>query len=506
MPPEVAPGLQLRFASRVGLPNVWRTVFSFPNTLAALLIVVTVLTVRSRFSDPDMWWHLKMGEIIWTTHTIPQADLFSFTASGHAWTPQEWLSQLVIYSVYRLGGYTGLMLWFCTTASLIVVAGYVLCATYSSNAKVAFLGGLIIWLFSTVGLAIRPHMIGYLLLTCELLILHFGRSRNPRWFLALPPLFALWVNSHGSFFFGLIICATVLLSACINIRIGLLVSRRWEKHSRNVLAIAFALSIAALFCNPVGWNQVTYPVDVIANQQVQMHSVSEWLPPRFDNVRALALLAVTALILLVPLLRCVELTIQELLMLGFAFGLAIQHERILFVFGIIATPILCRLLATAWDQYEPDKDRPLVNATLCGIALILLVWSFPRRGQLERQVEANNPVKAVQFITQSRLSGRMLNEYVFGGYLIWAAPQHKVFVDGRGDVFEWTGVLTDYGKLMTLQEDPNLVLDKYDISFCILSREAPMTHVFPLIAGWKVVYSDAQASVFMRTTIDQGRG
>src|SRR4051812_32170848 len=161
--------------------------FSFPVVLGTLLVVLTTLTVRSRFSDPDMWWHLKMGEIIWTTHTIPQADLFSFTASGHAWTPQEWLSQLVIYSFYRLGGYTGLMLWFCTTASLIVVAGYVLCATYSSNAKVAFLGGLIIWLFSTVGLAIRPHMIGYLLLTCELLILHLGRSRSPRWFLALPP-------------------------------------------------------------------------------------------------------------------------------------------------------------------------------------------------------------------------------------------------------------------------------------------------------------------------------
>ena len=45
--------------------------------VAGLLIVLAVLTVRARFDDPDMWWHLKMGEIIWTTHTIPTTDLFS---------------------------------------------------------------------------------------------------------------------------------------------------------------------------------------------------------------------------------------------------------------------------------------------------------------------------------------------------------------------------------------------------------------------------------------------
>jgi hypothetical protein len=51
-------------------------VFSFPVMLAGLLVVLAVFTVRSRFDDPDMWWHLKAGEIIWTTHTIPTTDLF----------------------------------------------------------------------------------------------------------------------------------------------------------------------------------------------------------------------------------------------------------------------------------------------------------------------------------------------------------------------------------------------------------------------------------------------
>src|SRR5690242_2767328 len=56
-----------------------RVVFSFPVVRMTLLTVLTLLTVRSRFNDSDLWWHLKTGEIIWKTHSIPRVDLFSFT-------------------------------------------------------------------------------------------------------------------------------------------------------------------------------------------------------------------------------------------------------------------------------------------------------------------------------------------------------------------------------------------------------------------------------------------
>jgi hypothetical protein len=73
-----------------------RKVFSFPAMLTSILLVLAVFTVRSRFDDPDLWWNLKTGEVIWTTHTIPVTDLFSYTTHHHAWIPHEWLAQLVI--------------------------------------------------------------------------------------------------------------------------------------------------------------------------------------------------------------------------------------------------------------------------------------------------------------------------------------------------------------------------------------------------------------------------
>lgn len=476
-----------------------RWIFSFPVVLSALLVVLTVVTVRGRFTDPDLWWHLKTGEMIWNSHEIPTADSFSFTTNHHAYIPHEWLSQTVIYAAYHAGGYRGLMFWFCVATSLLVVAGYALSSVYSGNLKVAFLGGLITWLFATVGLSIRPQIIGYLFLVALLLLIHLGQSRDRRWFLVLPPMFAIWVNCHGSFFLGLIVLGATMICSFAELQWGQIVSRRWTKDRRKTFAVAFILSIAALFVNPIGWKQVTYPLDTLLNQKLQMTVVSEWQPPNFSDARSVAMVAIAGLILLVPLLRRAELTLQDLLYLALAFGLAAQHIRMLFVFGIFAAPVLCRLLADCWDQYEPDRDRPVANAVILAVLVGMAIWFFPNRRELLQQVEKSNPVKAVDFINRAGLSGNMFNDYVFGGYLIWAAPQHKVFVDGRGDVFEWTGVLEEYEKWIGLQVDPTLLLSKYKIRFCILAANTPMARVLALLPGWTKVYSDEFATVWTRS-------
>ena len=489
----------IEIGHRKQAPKALRLAFSFPVAIAALLTVLTVLTVRSRFNDPDLWWHLKTGEIIWNTHVIPAVDTFSYTAAGHAWVAQEWLSQLAFYGAWKFDGNTGLMLLLCAMASLILISGYALCAAYSGNAKVAFLGAMAVWLFSTVGLAIRPHMIGYLLLIFELLVLHLGRSRDPKWFFALPPLFCVWINCHGSFFFGLAVAGVVSFCSFWDFRLGLLACERWDKQNRNALLIALAICVAALFVNPVGPKLIAYPLDVLFNQHVNLNAVSEWQPPHFDSPRGLALLAVAALTLLLPIFRHAEITLQELLLLTLGFGFAVRHERMLFVFGLLVAPILCRLLSETWEKYRPEQDRILPNAVMVALASAVAIIAFPGRSDLDHQVETGNPVKALEFIRHSGFSGRMLNEYVYGGYLIWAAPEQKVFLDGRADIYDPAGLLAEYGNWAMLQQDPQRLLAKYQIDFCLLSREAPMGRVLPLLPGWKRIYADQLSSVYARS-------
>lgn len=466
--------------------------------LAGLLLVLGVLTVRSRFDDPDMWWHLKTGEIIWKTHTIALADIFSYTTNHQALIPQEWLAQLAIYSAYHWGGYSGLMVWLCFFTAALLIAGYVLCTLYSGNAKVAFVGAFAIWFFGTIGFAIRPQMIAYLLLIVELLLIQLGRTRSPRWFLGLPFVFAVWINCHGSFILGVIVAGVFLFSSLFSFEMGALVSQRWEPRSRRMLSLAMILSVAALFLNPVGIRQILYPFDTILNMHVLLANVEEWAPLKMSDPRGIGLLAVLFCCLLLPIVRRSELFWDELLLLALGTWLAVSHVRMLSIFGILAAPILARQLSTLWDSYKFEEDRIWPNAVLIGTSLLVVFFAFPSYRDLESQVEAQSPVKALEFIKANHLSGPMLNDYRFGGYLIWAAPEYPVMMDGRTDIYEWSGFLGEFGNWATLRSDPNALLDKYQVNFCLLAAGSPTAKIMPLSHGWELAYSDNNSSIFVR--------
>ena len=486
-----------RLGASADIP-VSRRIFSFPVMLSSLLAALAVLTVRLRFDDPDMWWHLKTGEVIWTTHTIPTTDLFSYTTNHHAWIDHEWLSQLMIYGAYRLGGYTGLMLWLCFFTAGLLIGGYALCSLYSGNAKVALVGGLTIWLFGTVGFAIRPHMIAYSLLLIELTLLHLGRTRNPRWFLALPPIFALWVNCHGSFFLGLVIAGVTLFSSYFNFRSGSLVATRWDTTTRRTLILAIILSVAALFANPIGVKLILYPVQTLLVPSINLAQVSEWQPLQLRDGRSLLFWMSLGCIFLLVIIRRTELRWHELLMLVLGAWLAASHQRMLIVYGLLAAPVLSRLLSDTWDNYSVEQDRRIPNTVLIVAALLTVLWAFPSRANLTTQVEAFSPVKAVEFIKTHHISGPMLNEWLDGGYLIWALSEHPVFIDGRADVFEWAGVLAEFQNWEQLQTDPNVLLEKYRINFCLLNRHSPMVTVMSLLKNWQIAYQDEQSVIFTR--------
>lgn len=474
--------------------------FSFPAMIAGLLAMVAVIVARTHLNDPDMWWHLKMGQVIWTSHTIPLTDLFSWTTNHHAIIPQEWLAELSIFAAYHLNGYTGLMLWLGLLAALVAIGGYGLCVLYSGNAKVSLLGGIIVLLFITIGLTIRPQMLSYLLVTIELLLIQLGRTRNPRWFYGLPPLFALWINCHASYLLGLIIAAVYLACSYFSFEAGSLAARRWERSRRNPLIVALLLAVPALLLNPAGYRAVLYPLDTMLNMPLLFRYVDEWTPLKMTDARAIAMMAILLCIFLLVMVRHSTLFLEELVLLSLSTWLAVSHQRMLFIFGMLAAPILMRLLADLWENYDPEKDRMMPNAVMLGIALAVMIAIFPSRQDLEKQVDSQmTPVRAVQFMKAHHLVGPMLNDYVFGGYLIWAAPEYPVFIDGRTDLYEWSGTFDQFIQWTTLQNPPNELLDKYGVNVCLLYSRSPMVRVLPLLGNWKVVYSDDRSVIFTRT-------
>jgi hypothetical protein len=226
--------------------------------------------------------------------------------------------------------------------------------------------------------------------------------------------------------------------------------------------------------------------------------VEEWQQISFTDFRRIALLGIAAAILIAPLVRVIKLNAEELVLLGIGFVFAVRHQRMLFVFGILAAPVLCRVLATAHQRYDDRRDSALLNGLMIALFVGLIVLSFPSRRSLESQVESSNPANALRFLNKSGLTGRVLNEYVFGGYLIWSRPEHKVFIDGRADLYESAGVLKDYSQWITLRSDPKGILEKYNITVCLLSKNALTARVISLLPNWKEVYSDKLSVIFAR--------
>ncbi|MFC5863786.1 hypothetical protein ACFPT7_15870 [Acidicapsa dinghuensis] len=475
-----------------------KRLFSFPVVIASMLCVLAVLSVRGRFNDPDMWWHLRMGQMIFNSHSIPTADSFSFTANHHLLVPHEWLAQLSIYSVYHFFGYSGLMLWLCAALSAIYIAGYILCGLYSGNWKVAFLGALVLFVFSTVGASVRPQLLGYLLLLFELLIIHLGRTRSVRWFWLMPLLFAIWINIHGSFFLGILLTAVYLAASFFDFRVGSITSQRWARATRGQFLAATLVSIAALFINPDGLRQVVFPIDLMLREPINLAGVQEWHPLQLTSERGVVLLLVLAAIFLLVALRRAEIRLEELLLLALGLWLAGGHDRMLFVFGILTAPVFVRLLANEWENYNPAADRLLPNVIMIMLAMATVWIGFPRPAALRSQIESGSPVAAVSYIQSHHLTGPMLNDYTFGGYLIWAMPEHPVFIDGRAEIYEWAGVLSQYMNWMNLNTDPEALLDQYHIQFCLLNANSYMVRVLTMTHHWKLVYSDRMSAILVR--------
>jgi len=164
----------------------------------------------------------------------------------------------------------------------------------------------------------------------------------------------------------------------------------------------------------------------------------------------------------------------------------------------VAAPIACRLVAGFWDNYDRRRDLPWVNAVLIGAAIAFCVLVFPDAREIDQQIAAKEPVAAVQYLKQAGLAGPALNDYAWGGYLMWSNPDQRVFIDGRADIYAWTGVLREYGRWALLAEDPTRLLDRYGIQTILIRTSSPMANVLPHLKDWRRVFSDDHAIIFTR--------
>lgn len=477
--------------------SLLKSIVSFPAMLGTLLVGAVFVIGRGFFVDPDLWWHIETGQNILATHHWPTTDPYSFTVAGAPWMAYEWLGEVLLGAVARLGGLRGLDALLIVLGSAILIALYAYATLRSGNSKAGFVTAAALYVLVTASLSLRPQMLGYLFIILTLIALERFRQNKPRALWFLPLLFLVWINTHGSFGVGLGIIFVYWAAGLKAFRLGGIEARRWTPAERLRLAFVFLLCLAVLPVTPYGTRLAVYPFDMAFSQPVNVASILEWQPMPFNILGGKIFLVFLLAYFGLQVAFAFAWRLEELMLFLGGTALACLHLRFLLVFVPFFAPILAMILVRWLPRYERDKDKYILNALLMVGMIAAMVHYFPSKSDLQERVANQFPVRAVEYVRQHSIPGPMFNTYGFGGYLVWSGQ--KVFIDGRGDLYEHGGVLSDYMHITLAKPGALAVLEGYHVGSCLLQRDEPLSTILSASPSWKKIYSDNISALFVRT-------
>jgi hypothetical protein len=477
-----------------------KRLISFPALLGGLLVAGLFVPLREFDVDPDLWWHIKVGQDILTTHHFPTADAYSFTAHGAPWMAVEWLGDTLFATVDRVGGLRGLMALDLVLGGAILLALYALVTLRSGNSKAGFVACCLLLPLAFALFSLRPQMLGYLFLILTLIILERFRQQRRGALWLLPLLFLVWVNTHGSFIVGLFAFAVFAISGLAKIRWGGLESVRWTAAERFRLGLVFLASVIALVITPYGVKVAGYPMDMAFLQPGVVANVEEWGPIPFNLPFGKLFLALLVGFLVAQVALRLTWQLAEFILFLAGIIAACLHVRLLLVFVPFCGPLLAVILSRWAAPYDPRKDKYALNALLMMAILLGIVRFFPSEKRLERLVAEHWPVNAVQYILRYHPPRPMFNTHRYGGYLIFALDgSNRIFVDSRNDIYEHTGVLADYASITRVAPNALTLLQAYNVQSCLLERGEALATLLAASSQWQKTYADSLSVLFVRS-------
>lgn len=456
--------------------------------------------------DPDLWWHLRAGQEMVATHQVLHQDIFSYTRLGQPWIAHEWLSEVLMYLVFRAAGWTGLTLAF----AVVIAATFFL--LYRQCQGRPYIAGLVVAVGAVATIpswGVRPQMLSLLLAAIFLGLLSKAERSSPghlRFLWWLPPLLLLWVNLHGGFLLGPAFIAVSLTGWLLEAWMGL---RAWPEAWARLRQLGLVLAACLLLVplNPNGWAIYRYPFETLGSRTM-MQYIAEWASPNFHSPDFKPFLAVLLLAWVAVALAGKRLSAtQILLLLGTAYA-GLSSGRLIPIFILVAVPIVAKSLAELAEQHHwlsasGDSQTTRAPKLLVNVVLLLAASTFValRWSQVLKAQDASEaayfPKSAVEFVARENPPGPIFNSYDWGGYFIARLyPQYRVFIDGRADL---------YGKLMDTfmdtahgEGDWRQVLQEYGVRTVVLPPTTGLAGLLRLNANWRNVFEDKQAVVFVR--------
>ena len=471
----------------------------------AILVLGLFAMAARNVTDPDVWWHLRTGQLILQNHSVFHTDPYSFTRFGQRWVDQEWLSQVLIFRLYRLAGWGGLIAGFGAVIASAFLVVFLRCPGRPYVAGVITLLGAFA---SAPSWGVRPQMLTLLLASVLLLILERSYER-PKLLWWTPLLTLLWVNLHAGYALGIVLMALFLAGDALDVAFGFKDEPLPASRLRG-LALAVVACAAVVPLNPYGAAMYAYPLETLRSRAMQSY-IGEWFSPDFHQLKYLPTLVMILATVALAAISPRRLRPREILLLSVTTYAALRSVRHIPIYALIAIPILSAM-ALAWLQErgiakeDPPKQisltaaKTLLNAVLLAGFLVFLVVRVRYVAHRQAAAEAKElPAAAASFIAAQHPPVPMLNHYNWGGYFIWRLyPEYRVYIDGRADLYG-DAFMEDLATTYYLKGDSwQSPFEKWGIRTVVLPPDAPVVTALRSLPEWIAIYSDSQAVVLTR--------
>jgi hypothetical protein len=478
------------------------------RTFEVYVFALVFILASRQLSDPDFWWHLKTGEYIVKTFSIPRVDFYSFTTPGKAWVAHEWLSEVIFYLVYsRFGPYALIFLF----TLLIALAFWIVFRRSPAHPFIkAFAVLLGVWsILPTIG--VRPRALTFLFAAIYLALLHrFVRERETKAIWWLVPMMAVWVNLHAGYLIGLVLIGVTIVGVVLD---GWAAREKLVIHwpRLKTLILVFLACLVAVNLNPQGPRIFIFPFEFFLSP-VQQDMVVDWLSPNFHEKDLLPLAALILLTIAVLALSPKRPRPSEVLLFLSTLYAMLKSGRHMDIFALVATPLLAEYLqncvettsfAKVFGPAKPAGPGDLRRAIVFNVLLFVPVAAclFKLKSEIYSppvQKKLNVPVNAVAYVKDNNISGNTITDpNIWGGYLIWALPSNPVYIDGRVDMYgdDFAKDYIEMSSGITRWQEP---FEKYSVQVAILKSKSVLGVQLAASPQWQQVYQDDMAVVFRR--------
>jgi hypothetical protein len=466
-------------------------------------IGINAMHLKYAVRDPDLFWHLKVGDWIIEHSALPHSGILSRTAGHLPWVAYSWGYEVLLSLSYSALGLVGVGIFGVALTVLVAYLLFWMLERLSRQFWLACVLALIAcsaFLFNGMP---RPMFISEMLYAVTLtLLLEAQRRSRIQLLYWLPLIFFLWANLHIQFIYGLFVVGLFVgmnllqrtLSA-VNFDPGRLLS--------PVLLLKSPLAILALclVATLVGPNFYKPYLVVLSYSKAKFtySVISELQPLSFRGYSHFAEL-----------------------FLAFAGFYAVGWRKKLDLFKLtlltLATVVAFRTMRDAWflcfsataciADYSEDAPssehttNPWRDLAMVTAAVVLMLFAaapatdFNMR-TMDRSISADYPVNAINFLRRNPVPGPLYNNLTWGGFLMWYLPELPVAIDGRNDLYG-----DDLDKLFYESESafPAYATDPYldEAGVVILDSKLPLAKILTIDPRFNRVYHDDIATVFAR--------